>query len=232
MGKGAKGSYQAERRIAMAPKKKGARVERTLTRRHLALTEFADKNGNRPVLTGVYVDPKAGVAVAADGWMLLQMPLGKMDPQDYPPTSGAGKVGMKEGIIPASAVAAAVKGLPKRNTLPVLQNIRVTGDGNGKACLTTNDLEQARDSWVSLIEGTFPSYRQLMPKKLKRGNKKAREVTLSRDLLARLVRAMGEMGADRVHLQITAFDHPVRVDIPYEDGEAQGCLMPMFTREG
>lgn len=215
----------------MAKKTAKKRVECTLNKRHLALTEFVSKDGIRPVLTGVYVDPKRGVAVATDGFALLEMPLGKLDAGDFPPTAGAGSEPMKEGIIPASAVVAAVKALPKRTALPALNNIRLTGDGNGRAALTTNDLEMARDSWVTLIDGTFPNYNQLVPKRLKRGNKKAREVTLSLAILTKLVRAMAAMGADMVRLQVTAHDHPVRLDIRYEDGEAHGVVMPMVTKE-
>ncbi len=205
----------------------------TFTKRHLALTHFAAKQDVRPTLTGIHIDPDKGIAAACDGIILLEMKLGQVPAAEFPPTPGAGQEKVKECVVPAWAVTSAVKTLAKKTALPIIQNVKLTGDGNGKVALSTHDLYTARDNWVDSIPGQFPNYKALIPSHQKRSSQKHRVVCLSYHVLSHIVKAMGELGAEHVRFQVTAWDKPIRIEMPYDDGQetATGCVMPVKVQE-
>ena len=213
---------------------------KTLTKPHLALTYFTAKDQTRPVLTGVHVESDTGLACAADGFKLLVMPLAELPDGDYPETPGAGTEPIREGIIPAAAVVDAVKSLPKHNNaLPALDHVKLSGGGNGKVVLTTTSLDTVRDARTPLVTGTFPTYGQLIPAHISTKEAgRAKVTTIGLEHLEAIVKAAKAIGSDKVRLQVTDWEAPVRFEMLASSEQrghyetlAYGVIMPMFIED-
>ena len=85
------------------------------------------------------------------------------------PSNGIGWVKSDKAFILArSTVEKAIKNIPKRKDLPILQNVaiglsEVKGSEPFKAVCQTTDLENTDNVEARVIDGKFPNYRQVLP---------------------------------------------------------------------
>ena len=164
-------------------------------------------DATRQILNSVYIDKTEGEsgaqAIATNGRIMAMVPVELRD---------GDKVGV---IVSPKAFAAARKACGK------LPDAHI--ELNGSAKVTGRDGEQS----FPYVEGTFPNYRQVLPKEYKNSVK----VTFDAKRLFALWKAIGGEDAsnNKVTLEIDSEKDsysPIKVTT---DGDGKGILMPMRT---
>lgn len=142
-----------------------------LTKGHAVVARAASTDETRYILNGVYLEEteKGMKATATDGKMLATVEDESIGftALDYPANviPATAPNGAKTAIVPTDVFVSAFKGLPGRKSrLPVLQNVAVTM-GATETTLGTTDLATPIVRTARNIEGTFPNYKQIIPKK-------------------------------------------------------------------
>ena len=126
---------------------------------NLDITQFCGDD-TRPEISGVYFN--GDKTVATDSYRLIEVEaLPDSLAEDMP-------VGMTstpmDQIIPADAVKKTLRNVPKKPTIPCLENVTVSSDKKeNSATLTTSDLETQDQVKSRVIDGDYPDYQQIMP---------------------------------------------------------------------
>lgn len=116
----------------------------------------------RPALQGVHVQD--GKLQATDGHIALTLTETPMRPEDFPAVSGFSH-DIPPCIIRPKDLTDALKGIPKRTLIPVLQRLAIGRNGNPNAFeLVTTDLDTVNRATVRPIEGPYPNLEQVTPK--------------------------------------------------------------------
>lgn len=179
--------------------------------RQLQVWKAADDMDIRPVLSGVYVDPE-GWLVAANGFILAAVPA-KIEAEEEDLLSSG------DLIIPAKVFPQWIKGLG-RTVSEVTVNVRGdTATAPAKIQGVSSDVQLS----TSLIPGSFPKWRTLIPKTK---GAPVRHWSFNPDLLKQLYAAIGLVGVPGV-LSTAGKTHPLLV--AGEDG-AFGLIMPIFFK--
>lgn len=186
-------------------------------------------------------------AVLTDGHVLLAARWAEHDHDEYPDMSARGGTNAKavpgwSGTILCGELKAAANAVPKRTTLPALQDIAVdeTQNGNGVTWGAT-DLDSVSSGTSRGVED-YPDVAAVCK------NVKAREhpttVYVNPYKLAAMLLAMAEASGakknDKISIGIsipapdpeTRFLLPVRLELRYETTSVAGLLMPQRMPEG
>ena len=117
---------------------------------------------SRPSIQGVHVQD--GKLQATDGHIALTLTEVPMPAEDFPAVSGFSH-DVPTCIIRPKELTDALKGIPKRPSVPVLQRLAIGRNGNPAALeLVTTDLDVVNRTTVRPIEGPYPNLEQVTPK--------------------------------------------------------------------
>ena len=135
-----------------------------LGREQLMAVDFASQNAGRYQMTAVHVLPD-GSTEATNGHFAIRVPPSLTSAEEFPAVAGLGGGFNGAGLlIPADVCKAALKALPKRETIPVLRMAHVgAGAEAGHAVVTTTDLETTNARPTKAPDGTFPDLDIVMP---------------------------------------------------------------------
>jgi hypothetical protein len=194
----------------------------------LSLAKLAPKEHSRYTLCGICVEREC--ATVTNGHYLVSVSGPRALDSDYPQTTGLTHKVLAEDpmaetvLLSRDGALAALKALPKRTTLPTLQNAAVGEDR--KLYVNTLDNVSAFDH---RLEGQFPNWRQLMP-----NGEPTAEIELDAYYLKALAEYMIEHAKQSsakqapVRLTIYGADRAMRFDAAMEDGGAiLAVLMPL-----
>lgn len=198
--------------------------------RHHDITGFASTDPTRAVLNGVHYNAKKRVLEATDGRVAVRVPVCERA-DEFPPTK-AGGAAMPDAIIPTAAFKRALANVPARNTLPVLDYVRVAGDGE-RITMTATDLDTEQAVTAKAIDGRYPDLDQVWPTAAP-----TLSIVLASGLLKRIAEYADRHGKETgkpgcaITFEFTGALEPVRFGFELENalGEsvrAEGVLMPI-----
>lgn len=198
----------------------------------LDVAGFASPDDGRAYTTTA-VNLTRDYAEATNGHYLLRVPLPDQKiVKDMPAMMTRGTVNGGAVQVPAEALTAAAKRMPKKERIPVLNMLHVGQDGEGRTLLTSTDLETTAAADVAKVETRFPDTSKVIPAADKPG---VHVLNLNAKYL-RALAAFAEKhggGYDTGHV-VTFFvsddpANPVRIEIPLADGRgtAYGAIMPV-----
>ena len=138
------------------------------TRHNFEIARFCAANSARPGLQAVLV--AADKTVATDTFTLVEVfaPSEAGDEKDFPKTPGHQyqvEAPHEAFLLPKGVALQVARNIPRRAALPVLERAAVIKSPEGTVGLVTTDLERARPLTVRKVEGSFPIYAHLFPKK-------------------------------------------------------------------
>lgn len=134
-----------------------------LNRATLGLAKLASKEETRYSLQGIAIEMECATVTNGHYLVTVSHPQYAAEhiEDSYPETPGLVHREIKEGetvLVHSSAAAAAMKALPKKTHIPVLQHAAMSEDGK----LVTNDLDSVQ-SFSHKLDGQFPDWRRVMP---------------------------------------------------------------------
>lgn len=190
------------------------------------ITAFASTETSRCVLNGLHFTEN--YTEACNGGMLIRVPYSLLEASEFPPVKAAGPE-LKDCIIPSAAIKESIKNAGNNNSLPVLNTVHVSTNGDARATLATTDLDNERTLRPKLIEGDYPKTDQVIPDFVP-----TVAISLGADYLAVIANYArkhakgGGAGGPAVNLEFADGTSPVRFSITLADGrKATGVLMPM-----
>lgn len=136
-------------------------------RKQLEIVKLACKDDTRQVMTGLYVD--GNTTVITDGHKLIAVKSEtETKVEDWPANSIPWKKNDTDPfIISREQVEKALKNIPKKPSMPILEHVaigKVENDHGKKelSCQTT-DLESTDNVEGREIDGTYPDFKKVMP---------------------------------------------------------------------
>lgn len=179
-----------------------------LNRSTLKLASLTSKEASRYTLQGIYIEDKQ--ATVTDGHILVTVTHSNTAHTEdhFPATDGlehAKVTGDAAVLVHRDAALAALKLLPKRSSIPVLQHAAMSTDGK----LFVNTLDSVQSFKHELI-GQFPNYRAVLPK-----DEPIAEVCFNAKLLKQLVDYFVSVDDERavaVRLTVYGKEKPMRID--------------------
>lgn len=124
----------------------------------LAHSKIASRDDLRPILQAIKIE-NGTHAVSTDGFKLLKTPLPQVEFSDLPNMPGYKNVDIKDALIPMKSLETAIKQIPKKSTLPILQNTWTVESAQEETIrLISTDLESVNVPEIRKIEGEFPNY--------------------------------------------------------------------------
>jgi len=136
-----------------------------LNRKNLEIIKLASNDETRQALNGILVD--GSTTVASNGHIAIEVKAQPLPSEDWPANS-INWAPEEPFIMDKKTVEKALKNIPKKQAMPILQNVAVgliqVQDGDAKAyiCQTT-DLERTESLEAQTVLGTFPKYQQIIP---------------------------------------------------------------------
>lgn len=199
-----------------------------LTRGHSVVAKAASTDETRYILQGVYLEEtKNGMkATATDGRIMASVEdeSEALAASEYPANviPATAPNGAKAAIVPTDAFVKAFKGLPtaRRTTLPILQMVAVTM-GATETTLGTTDLETPIVRTARNIEGHFPNYEQIIPKKAEF------TINFSPRLLGVALKIAQDFELDQVKMEFTDDKSPVKITGKRNGQKLTVVVMPM-----
>lgn len=195
------------------------------------ITAFASTNPTRYAIQGIHVTRE--YVEASDEKMLIRVPLPKVDPAEFPPTTAPAEF-TPDQILPVKPLLEALKSAKdarKTCSLPICAMVRLSsspavGEKPAKLHLTTSDLENERTVASNPIDGQYPNVDRVIPTA-----EPKLSITLSADLLIEIAKyaiAHGEGANHGIRFDFLDNTDPVRFSINLPDGrKTTGVLMPM-----
>lgn len=205
-----------------------------LSKQELELVGLASKDSGRGAITGMHVYP-SGLCVATDGHILGTVRLnGRSDAADFPLRhSLADSQPIPEaGItIPGETVRAAIKALPKRTTLNILQHAALCVGDKLSALHTTNLDTWQEFTWRTEELGTFPSWQHVWPKEslaVETWNPNGHYLTRLGAVLDKVVYpSRGTHIPQPISWRFYGPDNPIEFAVQVPDMDFRGILMPV-----
>ena len=194
-----------------------------LSKSELALAKLASTEESRYSLTAIAVEKD--VTVVTNGHYLVTVEHGQFKDDTYPVTAGLehAQPNGKPILVKSDAALAALKTLPKKNTIPVLGNAALGTDGR----VYTNTLD-AVQSFESKQEGTFPNWQAVMPKSDKKPHAVIAFSAAYLRLLADFVDKYGMGEAPTVKLTVYGDSDSAKFEARTADGQKiTAVLMPV-----
>lgn len=131
---------------------------------HLDAARFASKDAGRYQTTGALVKAD-GTVQATNGHYLVSVGPCALPADDFPERPERATEGLPEAgaIVPRETMAAVLKGMPKKRSIPVLATAHVGAMATGDVRLMTTDLETVGGATVKPLTGTFPDTERVTP---------------------------------------------------------------------
>ncbi len=184
---------------------------------NLDVAKFASKDSTRYSLNSILVEP--GATVATDGHQLVKVsaPNHETKLENFPVIPGVTMVRPSANfLLPASTALEVSKQIPRKSTIPVLQNAAVLDAGPDHVGMVTTDLDSAKPVTVRKVEGTFPSYQTVIDD-LEKVTVQS-EVKLNGLLLGELAKFLGQFnGGRQPEIKLTIFE-PIQPELNKKDG--------------
>lgn len=202
-----------------------------------AVCGCASPEPSRYALMGVRLEEEKGGtsrAIATDGKIMAVVECAApVKPEDRPLYQGAADApnGAPAALVPARDLAAALKSCaaPKRSSVPCLAFPAVVLGENETSVFGT-DLEKHSAARLRNLEGSFPAWKEVLPK----GKPKA-TVSLDADRLEQLLAVARAMNPKMpvVRLDVFGEKDAVRVSAQVKGAgvEFSGLIMPVYTGE-
>jgi len=135
-------------------------------RRQLEIIKLASKDETRTALCGLYID--RDTTVITDGHKLVTITSQPKPQEDWPANSIPWeKDDSAPFIISREQVEKALKNLPRKASMPILQNVAIgkieNEEGRKDVACQTTDLDNTDKVEGREIEATFPNYKQVIP---------------------------------------------------------------------
>lgn len=192
------------------------------------ITAFASTDDRRFAIQGVHYNSDEQRMEATDGMIAIRVPV--VQPLESFPAIGGTEA--KSVSLPTSTLKKALANIPKSHQ-PELCHAKLSVDG--KATLTTTDLENEQSISVKPIDSPFPNLNHVWPTETPKFS-----VALSADLLKRLAAYAEQYGLDETKKKtgvVIRFDFvdnlaAVRASFPIADPlgqhpKAEALLMPV-----
>jgi hypothetical protein len=185
--------------------------------------EFASKEVGRGAIESVRVTPE--YVEATNSHILVRVPSCGLPVEEYPEVAGAGTEELTEALIKADTLRKAIKALPKRGHLPVLECLHI-GRQNGNFTVTATDLESPTVLSQKAEESRFPDTEAVIPMA-------DLPVTIgfSADLLGSICKwatRHGDGGRNPIAFQIRSPEDGARLTVNMRDGRtAVFVIMPV-----
>lgn len=201
-----------------------------LNRAVLSLAKLASKDASRYTLQGFAVEKDR--AIVTDGTILVGvMNEHPVADENFPAVAGLEHKTFADGpmietvLVHRDAALAALKAIPKKNTIPALYNAAMGTDGN----LYTTDLENVSQFKHKMNGARFPNWRQVMPT-----GEPIASVSFDVRKMRQLCDYIAENGDARMataKLTIYGADKAMRLDSKTSDGTEVFALL-MSCRDG
>ena len=201
-------------------------ANRLLGREVLALIGFVKKETE--ILSKVHIT--RDFAEATDGRILLRVPLQEDTEKEFP-SVGDIDLNDEDILVPAESLKKVFANAPKNAVLPILSKVLI-GRKNGKVVLVSTDLENESRIEIAMSDDNFADTDKVM--EFPEGGLK---ICISVELLEKVVdfvRKSNKKKADsiqKINFTFHGSNEPVRIQIPLEQGEATGVLMPIKLEE-
>lgn len=195
-----------------------------LNRSILGLAKLASKKQSRYTLQAIAVGKEQ--AVATDGHIMAVVQTKPMDDSAMPVIEGMAPRTLADGeqvLVSAEAASAALKTIPKRSNLPILQNAAMGADGK----LYTTDLENV-SAFSHKVEGKFPDWKAVIPREAP-----VAEVSFDARKMIQLCDYIKQFSDApcAVRLTIYSTQTAIRLDARTADGADITCLlMPLLGK--
>jgi hypothetical protein len=143
-----------------------------LNKYNLQIAALCSREASRFTLNKILVTPD--FTAETDGHQLIRVTTPKQfDPETFPEVPGCGKAAkdFKPFLIPSSDALDLIKAIPKKQPIPILDNVAVTlpADPEGDPILVITDLQQNKTYRAAQEKDpkrkeTFPDFNRVMPK--------------------------------------------------------------------
>lgn len=196
---------------------------KTLTRNVLKLAKLASKNESRPVITGVYFDGEK--AVVTDTYFLAEIRCSAsgFESSEFPKIGDQVAVNhVKPCILDSKGLLDVLKVLPKkRQTLPILNTAAVMDQSDKEVQIGTTDLEKSAVTRVRVIDGNYPAYEKVFPKK-----KPVASIAIDKKVLQK---ALDSLPEDQFTLHVFDGDKPplVLTNDTFSGEKVRAMVMPL-----
>jgi hypothetical protein len=208
-----------------------------LLKRHHDIASFASKDSTRYMLQSVHYHPVHKCLEAVDGRMLIRVPVELSD--KFPPVERLDSLAdgnEREAVISLATFEKAIANIPKNQTLPVLESIRLDieagkdakpEDAGGKVYLTTKELDSVNTIECKTVEGNYPKTDQVIPADVPKLT-----IAFSAEIMLTIADYAKKHGAKNgktaITFSFTEERSPMTFKIPLKDGvEAFGVAMPI-----
>ena len=193
-----------------------------VNKKALVLKEVIDKGHS--TLSHLKVTNKE--VIATNGKILLQLKNPSQELlQDFPQVEGLNST-ENETYLNEETISKIEKNLPKRTSLPILENF-VIGEDKEKILIFLTDLENDIKITQKKSEIDYPkNIEQLYPEKSKF------KVTLSFSLLKQLVKVIENLSKNNKGITFSFTEDstkPIKIEFKDEDVDLKGLIMPMRT---
>lgn len=150
-------------RLETTDEVRGHQFVRLLSLAELRMIKAASDDKSRGAMCGLLVE-RGGLVVATNGHILATLRDPAMDPVEFPlhPTYGTSEPIPAGGIvIPSAVVEWAIKAVPKKSSLNVLQRAALMIRGNVAALVITDLSGWQERTWNHTETGRFPEWRNV-----------------------------------------------------------------------
>ena len=205
-----------------------------LNKHNLNIAAICPKDPSKYSIAGINVTETR--TEATDGHMLLVVDRPKLDIQDYPVIDGFTATAQHNSfILDAKSALDISKAIPKKSTLPILQNavIGEQTNTNGNAYIAVTDPDRPQVFSPRKLDVNFPKLDDYIPKL----EDAVFRISFNAELLAKLSKLMADISTDKqghvITLSFTDNTHAVRIDCDNVDTgqHAIGVLMPIRLAE-
>ena len=187
-------------------------------------------------LSGVHI-ASDGSAVATDGHQLVKWtPTETVSGENYPAIEGMNannkNAVLKPFTLPIKSAVEILKAVPKRRTLPVLENIALdvnASNNNPFAVLGVTDLKNPRIFKPKKLDEEYPDYNKIIPAEDK---KPTFEIGLRVDVLLKMLNTIKSLypgGKPTAMLKFKFYgpNTAIRIEGHTDTGEIVAVIMPM-----
>ena len=137
-----------------------------LNKHSLEIAKLAPKEESRYTLNALRVTE--GETMVTNGHYLIRVENPKMKVENFPTVAGdVPAVEVSELLIPTASALEVLKGIPKKDAIPVLNHAKVGKGEDGMIRMVTTDMDVHRPNATRAITGQFPNVDAVMPRSQK-----------------------------------------------------------------
>ena len=192
---------------------------------NLAIAKIADKNKNRPEISGVLFEKNK--TVATDSFRLIEMSTPKsLQVSDYPEVTGRKAIEVSAPFIISAEVIKQLK-IPKKSPVDILKTAAVLSVDGKTAEFITTDLTSTAITPAPITEGQYPDYKKIYPE-----GAPVAEVLINASYLSEVLDILGKLDevSARVRLKFYGKDKPLVLEASNSEQEARAMVMGIIER--